>query len=485
MKRFVVIIFSILLTSVNSIAQNSLIDEYRNFNQQATKRYTDFRHECNNKYVEFLKQSWEYYKAAPVIPVPKEEEVPPVVIIEEERETPIEENVIPHDEVIPVPEVEPQPQPIEPIKPIPVIAEKWFEFPFFNTMMKVRADDTHKFKLSSLNGEHIAETWEKLMTDKYDNMLIDCLSIREEYKLCDWAYLLMLLHFTGEFLESENEMILLTAYLYSQSGYKMRLGLDSKGLTILFGTNHQIYGLPYFDIDGDYYYPLNGGSEEMQIADYAFPNEKYLSLMVTNEPLLNRNESKPRNYTGKGYKTEAKCSVNTNLVEFFDSYPSSQLDNNPLTRWAIYANTPLDATIKQSLYPALGEAMDGKSYPEAADILLDFVQTAFVYEYDDKVWGGDRPFFAEESLYYPYCDCEDRSILFSRLVRDLLELDVILVYYPGHLATAVKFNEPLKGDYIQLGEDKYLVCDPTYIGASIGMTMPDMDNKSAKVILLK
>ena len=223
----------------------------------------------------------------------------------------------------------------------------------------------------------------------------------------------------------------------------------------------------------------------MQIADFAFPNEKHLSLVVTNEPMLTRKESEPRKYIGEGYKTEAMCTVNTNLVEFFDSYPSSQLDNNPLTRWAIYANTPLDATIKQSLYHALGEAMDGKSYPEAADILLDFVQTAFVYEYDDKVWGGDRPFFAEESLYYPYCDCEDRSILYSRLVRDLLKLDVILVYYPGHLATAVKFNEPLKGDYIQLGEDKYLVCDPTYIGASIGMTMPDMDNKSAKVILLK
>lgn len=96
----------------------------------------------------------------------------------------------------------------------------------------------------------------------------------------------MLLYFSGEFLQSENEMILLTAYLYSQSGYKMRLGADQNGLTILFGTRHQIYGLPYFDIDGDYYYPLNGGSEEMQIADFAFPNEKYLSLLVPFETRL-------------------------------------------------------------------------------------------------------------------------------------------------------------------------------------------------------
>lgn len=31
---------------------------------------------------------------------------------------------------------------------------------------------------------------------------------------------------------------------------------------------------------------------------------------------------------------------------------------------------------------------------------------------------------------------------------------------------------------------KFLVCDPTYIGAPIGMTMPSMDNQSAKVIVL-
>ena len=112
------------------------------------------------------------------------------------------------------------------------------------------------------------------------------------------------------------------------------------------------------------------------------------------------------------------------------------------------------------------------------------MQTAFVYEYDDKVWGHDRALFAEETLFYPYCDCEDRAILFSRLVRDLLGLDVLLVFYPGHLATAVAFNSPMEGDYIDFDGKRFTICDPTYIGAPIGVTMPDMDNKTAKVIAL-
>ena len=144
----------------------------------------------------------------------------------------------------------------------------------------------------------------------------------------------------------------------------------------------------------------------------------------------------------------------------------------------------MTAKTRDKLYPQLKKAIAGKSPKEAVERLLNWVQTAFVYEYDDKVWGGDRAFFPEETLYYPYCDCEDRSILMSRLVRDLLGLKCILIYYPGHLAMAVNFPENVNGDYILLQGKKYTITDPTYIGAPVGMTMPGMDNNKATVILL-
>jgi hypothetical protein len=161
------------------------------------------------------------------------------------------------------------------------------------------------------------------------------------------------------------------------------------------------------------------------------------------------------------------------------------LDNNIMTKWSIYANTPLSKDVKEQLYPQLKPLINDKTQLEAVNILLNWVQTGFEYEYDDKVWEGDRVFFAEESLNYPFCDCEDRSILFTRLVRDLIGLKCILVFYPGHLAAAVNFTDSVNGDYIQLNGQKYIVSDPTYIGASVGMTMPEMDNKTAKVILLE
>jgi hypothetical protein len=64
-------------------------------------------------------------------------------------------------------------------------------------------------------------------------------------------------------------------------------------------------------------------------------------------------------------------------------------------------------------------------------------------------------------------------------------LKTILIYYPGHLAMAVGFTEEVQGDYIIVGNNRYVVCDPTYIGATVGMTMPQMNNHAAKVIVLE
>ncbi len=485
MKRLITILAFALWLPLSICAQGSYREEYEKFKNQSIKTYSNFREQCNKEYIDFLKASWDYYQVGPAIPKPVEEDVPPVVIEQDRDQVPIEDNELPFDEVMPVIEEEPQPQPLEPVTPAPVIQETWCEFDFFGTPMRVRAEEKQKFTLKSIEGEDVANAWEKLSRKEYDTMLADCLKLREDYNLCDWAYLLMLLSFSDAYLESYNDVILLTAYLYCQSGYKMRLGETDRELCLLFGTKYQIYGVPSFDIDGYYFYQLNGEPKEMRIANFTFPKEQGMSLAVNNLPKFTRDESELRTFTAKGYETESSCSVNKNLLTFFANYPTSQLDDNPMTRWSLYANTPLDAIVRAQLYPALKRAIAGKTVPQAADILLDFVQTSFKYEYDDKVWGCDRAFFAEESLYYPYCDCEDRSILFSHLVRELLGLNVILVYYPGHLATAVKFAEPLKGDYITLNNDKYLVCDPTYIGAPIGVTMPDMDNKNAKVILLK
>ena len=216
---------------------------------------------------------------------------------------------------------------------------------------------------------------------------------------------------------------------------------------MLVASEHKIFGVRYYEVNGEKFYSLNDREGKMEIFDYAFECESPLSLLIGDGQRLSVEATPLRTLASKLYPDlSVQVCSNQNDLRFYETYPTSELYENVMTRWAMYANVPLSEMAQKQLYPALRNYLKGLSEQEAVNRLLNWVQTAFVYELDDKVWGGDRAFFAEETLYYPYCDCEDRSILFSRLVRDLLGLDVLLLYYPGHLATAVCLNQPVQGE---------------------------------------
>lgn len=473
-----------LMIAAQTHAQ-SFEEQFHAFKQKAEANYASFRDNANKEYADFMRNAWKFYKSAPSRPAPNEEPVPPV-IYEEEQEEEQQEQQIPIEEPIIIPQPNPQPQPVEPVVPKVEPRPNVCSFTFFNTPCKVRIPD-QIFRLTASNNDAFASAWEILSDGEYDATLYDCLQLRETLHLCDWAYLLLLYGFSSNVYEEfSNEAILLCAWLYSQSGYQMRLAQDENRLHLLYASKHIIYGKSYFQLDGYNYYTLLPASDNIQISTAAFENEQALSLQVPTHPQLSAIYSAPRKLQSEKYPTiQVSTQTNRNLIDFYQTYPSSELDGNPLTRWAIYANTPLSDEVKLYIYPTLEQQLKGSTYRQAVEKLLNFVQTAFVYGYDDKVWGRDRAFFAEETLHYPYADCEDRSIFFSRLVRDLLDLPVILVYYPGHLATAVAFPEQEQGDYIMLNGQRFTICDPTYIGAPVGSTMPKMNNQTAQVILLQ
>ena len=460
--------------------------EFADYKSRKQQEFDEYRRKKNEEFAAYVRKKWEAFNGKKPQPKPKDEDKPPVVIKEEQRQKPIKDNPIPIKETVTPPKPEPKPEPIAPIQETPKPTEKWVSFSVFGTNMKVRFEDKQRFRLSGLSEGAIADQWTKLAGQDYDNTVHDCMALRDSKKLSDWAYLNMLQKMAEQCVGRGNEATLLVAYVYAQSGYQMRLGMTGQALRMLYASRHAIFDKPCFTLDGKSYYVWNGNETQLHICNIGFPQETPLSLYVPKAQSLAVSTSAQRTLSSKRYpQIKAQVSVNKNLIDFYNSYPTSMVGGNFMTRWAMYANTPMEATVKNGLYPTLRKHISGLGEKEAVERLLNWVQTAFVYEYDDKVWGHDRAFFAEESLYYPYCDCEDRSILLSRLVRDLLGLKVVLVYYPGHLATAIHFTNDVRGDYLVLSGQRYTVCDPTYIGANIGMTMPGMDNNKATVILLE
>lgn len=474
------------ITNTCNAQNNKNNKEFDSFRKEINEDFNNFRKEIMSDFIEFVRNPWKESDSKPPVPKPKENPIPPVTIPENDS-VPKDDKPIVIDNVIKLEPVLPQPEPIEPIKEVPTIQENYISFEYFGTQCKVRFPNNIIYKVNGMNENAIADALAVLTSDEFDNLMFDCLKIREDLQLCDWAYLLFLNDMSQASCGKEtNEATLLMSYVYLQSGYKMRLAHDGQHLYMLYSSKHSIFEKSCFNIDGDDFYGVTELPSRLMVSNANFPKEKSLSLIIPQQPLLTIAISPKRRIASSRYSSFVLTpEVNKNLLSFYETYPSSYYNGDFMTQWAQYANTPIAPNVAESLYPEIRKMLNGLSEKDAVNKLLNWVQTGFEYEFDDKIWGHDRTFFAEESLYYPYCDCEDRSVLLSRIIRDVLKLKCLLIYYPGHLATAVKFNEDVNGDYISVDGNKYIVCDPTYIGAPVGVTMPEMKNSKAGVILLK
>jgi hypothetical protein len=468
----------------------SFRDEFDDFLNETKQEFEDFRQQCNAEFAQFLREAWEEFKGKE--PIPEPSVIKPVPAVEAPQPNAIWPFKSRKHKAKAVKDYVPDKQP-EPVKPVEVVTDKeeWLEFGYCGTPFRVRIDKRHRlFIPQQWNEDNIADLWEHCSGNLFNNVLHDCLELRAKNRMCDWAYLKMLEQLGEQFCgQGTNEAVFLTAFLYCQSGYKMRFGRSRDGhLHMLYATKSIIYDQPYFTLDNTNFYPLTGKAGDMCITRANFKDSNGMDLYMSAEQILSQKPSEPRVIKARDFQgLQVTVSTNINQLSFYDTYPSSYVGGNVMTRWAMYANTPLEDAVKEQVYPALKQKLAGKSELEQVKMLLNLVQTGLAYKYDDEVWGHDRAFFAEESLFYPYCDCEDRSILFTRLVRDLVGLDAILVFYPGHLASAVNFNDKsARGDYIETDDGRqFYICDPTYMGSWPGMTMPKMNNSEAQYILLK
>ena len=476
----VAILVSVFLSSTDAFGQsfeeyeknmNSMFDRFK---ENTNRQYEEFYKQANAQYADFLKQTWKEFKVEPQIPEPTPN--PPVQPIFNPQENKLPQIEVPVIEILPQITL-PQAAPPKPI-PTPIVPISTINVKFFGVECELRADKTRlELKLADDGEESVSQGWTKLSDGRVGALINDCLELRDELKLCDWAYYELLQLVSKEIYNSDSsrDAIVLQAFIMTQSGYKVRFGRTPESLLILMATNTTVYATPYVLIDGTKFYAMGRAAESIYVCDFQFPGESVLSLKMNELPELPVDSIRGRELISKklGEKRIA-INHNRNLIEFLNSYPRCSIEN--------FVRASLDSLTKQTLYPVLKNAIADKTEEIAANIIIDFVQSAFEYKVDDEQFGYERTLFANETLYYPYSDCEDRSLLFATLVKDLLGLDVVLLDYPEHIATAVKFNEDIDGDCVLINDKKYLICDPTYIGADIGICMPKYREIGAQVI---
>ena len=495
MKQSFILLILLILCGTSVSAQD--FEEFRRqqqesfnaFKQKTADEFAAYRKRINDEFANFLKTSWKEEDGnEPKPEPPKEPDIPIVVLPDVDIEIPKDKKIDVNIDLVVQPQEkkEEEPQPIVPVTYTPKPQEKRMTFSFYGTEGIIRFDSSKKASLKGSKENDVSRFWNELSSENYDNLLADCLTQKQELDLCDWAYFKMTETVSETIYGKTNDAVVFQVWLLAQSGYDARIGRENDNLHLLLHTNELIFNKPFWRLNDGMFFLLDGHkAEKMNIMGKSFPNTKAVRMSVAAQNKFLSKNTEPRLLRSKRYPdVAAQVVCNRNLLDFLKDYPASAVEGSQDTDWSKYAYTPLSDNAKDNLYPALRQQIDGKNEADAANILLNFVQTAFEYKTDNEVWGRERPFFPEETLFYPFCDCEDRAILFCRLVFDLLGLKTALVYYPGHLASAVQFQTDIKGDYFIVDGKRFLVCDPTYINAPIGQTMPRKDKSTAKVFPL-
>lgn len=468
------------------------------YKQQKCTEFENYRAQRNKEYAEYLAQRWiEYQHYIGVEAPPCPDPVKPVIKFDDGHDTTpvklpvkiivtipkpeprIPLNIMP-DTPAPFPEIPSKPVPDQPLQPS-VAPVPTFNTRFYGTLLRVRLEERDKFTLNSVDENVISAKWKILADGRMDKVVDDCLAWRETMHLSDYAYVQMLGTLCNAFWGGyySNEAVLMRVFLLAQSGYDVKCARKGSNLVLLLAIAEDVYGISFLNLDGKKYYTIDDpkGSEGYYTFPQKFsPESQSCSIMMREKiELVDKQLSPVRRLTSKRYpQLSVETQVDKNLMDLYSNYPKC--------KWNMYASTPMSDLLSDDLLPTLKECIAGKSEIESANMLINFVQTAFEYMTDGEQFGYERPFFVDETFYYPYSDCEDRAILYSNLVRRLLHLDVVLLHYPKHLATAVRFTSDVEGDYVMVNGQKYTVCDPTYIGANIGEAMPQFRNSEVEVV---
>lgn len=354
------------------------------------------------------------------------------------------------------------------------------KFNFYGTPVKISYPEgiAKPFTQKSITENAISEHFTTLSNTPYSIVINSLLEAKNEINLNDYALYMLIKQATKVIAKDSESAVFLQWFLMMKLGYRVKIGYKDTNLYMLIPSIDNIYERPFLTIDNVKYYMIEGASSKISTYDKDFSEaQQMVSMEIRSAINLQENKAiRTLTFTHNQQKHKLAIEYNKNLIDFYKHYPLCDI--------RIYFDAAVSSLTKLSMAQQIGELIKNLDEKESSLLLLKFVQTAFEYQTDHEQFQSEKFFFTEELFGYPYSDCEDRSVLFAHLIRKFLNLEVIGVSYKGHMATAVKFNTPVEGDYIMKGADKYVICDPTYVNAPIGLTMPQYAAQKATLIEL-
>lgn len=473
------LLLSALLAPAFTGATAQDIGNFQRERERMINDYNSFRNDILSRYAQFLGEAWNDYKAfrgekqfpdkKPSTPVKAPEKS-----ADEKPEDITPRVIVPKD-------TEPDKDPRGENTPITVdpFSEK-VDFQFYGIGMK--ATKVNVPRLASVSEKDISQCWAKMQEDRiYEKVVPSLKLLVRGGELSDWLTFVLVRKYADSLCQGDaNTSIVLSHYLLVNMGYDIRLGRSGNEMLLLVATRQMVYLRRFLEIDGRKYFIFFKETEFKEreiggVSTCAIPSGTDLGKpinLVTSAPQLRSGKSISFDANAGGISV--KGTIDEVVKRIAADFPQADIP--------VYAASSLSVSFRKNLLEQVGEQVKGMSQADAANAILRFVQLAFKYKTDNEQFGTEKYFFAEENFIYPANDCEDRAILFAYLIRNILHLDVHLIQYPNHESTAVAFTEKgIDGDGYSYKGKRYIICDPTYMMASIGQCMPQFKDVKPKV----
>ena len=511
--KIVSVLLSLFFCSFLAAQQSSEFEQWKKQNQTQFQQYVS---EQDKAFSSFLKQKWvkadvtvEHKKpeqpklpTAPIAPIKKSEQTAPEQK-QPELKTPIQRTQA-------LPELEFEQEPViehalksktapkaktntaaetkgknthEPLKPLNGQA---IQITFLGHTLSLPKSNIKPFRLNQPNGQAISDAWLTMSQSNSADIVNALQDHQQQLNLDDWGIALLVHEYVKKYQTNDSKTSVLQSWFYLvKLGLNARIAYNDTRLFLLLNTNHSLYAQKYFSFGAQKFYFVDfSGADLPRLTKVSTYQKQHQSAVTPVSIDLAKMPTLPNikggdvkrnlafNYNGEQFRFDVD--YHSAYIEFLSHYPQVDVKH--------YFATQLSDATQQSLLTPLAEIIKGRSEIDSLNILLRFVQKALAYQTDDQQFNKEKFMFATEALHFPYADCEDRSVLFSYLVQQLMGNTIIGVLYKGHIATAVKVESDFDGAHYSVNGEKYFVADPTYIGADLGEVMPGYESQAPKMI---
>lgn len=342
-------------------------------------------------------------------------------------------------------------------------AQNQIEVDYYNEKIILEYDPSINLTTSvRLTEESMIRYFKMLEETEYVVLLKALQGVQEEKMLNDWLFYELLDSALQRILISKSELrrTLTSWFLLSKAGFETRLTYANGKAFIYVYTTEELFEVPMVEDDKKTFANLTSigkndrSKRSLYLLDFVPKSEgRPFRFYLSQLPAFTvRPESKQYEFIYQHKKYQLDLTVDGTARAIMKDYP--------LMHETQYLEIPLSNTTAQSLMPQMEKLIADKSPKEAVELMVAFTRSSFKYKEDKAYFGKSKPMIPEEVFLYTYSDCEDRVALLYTLVKNLLDLPMVVIAFDDHLTLGISIPE-MKGDAVRYNGKTYYFCDPT------------------------